>query len=67
MTSINEKLGLKKAGKRSMMKLPKLRAEACALTAAQCPECGQRGVVAYASRGEQRRMCSWCGRSWAVG
>ncbi len=64
MSRINEKLGLRPAGKRSMMQLPKNRAEAAALTAAQCPRCQQRGVREATIHGQVTRFCSWCGASW---
>lgn len=63
MVTINEKLGLKRAGKRSMMNLPKNRAEAAALTSAQCPECQQR----HARRSQTRPgslWCGWCSHIW---
>lgn len=63
MTSINDKLGIKRAGKRSMMKLPKTRAAATALTSAKCPTCGRTGA-----RQSQLKpgylVCSWCADSW---
>jgi hypothetical protein len=63
MTSINDKLGLKRAGVRDMMKLPTDREERVALTAAKCPHCGNRG--ARASRMTPGWcFCSWCGRRW---
>jgi hypothetical protein len=64
MTSINEKLGIKRAGKRSMMKLPENRSEAVALTAAQCPSCQQR----HARKSQLREgdyWCGWCGATWS--
>jgi len=45
MTSINEKLGLKPAGKRSMMKgLPPNKLDAAKITAARCPKCNHTGA-----------------------
>ena len=64
MTSINEKMGLRRAGKRAMMKLPKRRADAVALTSATCPLCGQYGVREFVLHGQQRRACSWCAHTW---
>jgi hypothetical protein len=64
VTSINEKLGLRPAGKRAMMKLPKDRARAVALTAATCPKCGQRGVRELTLHGQLKWCCSWCAHSW---
>ena len=64
MTSINEKLGFKRAGKRKMMNLPAAAADRTALTSAQCPACGQRGVVQHLIFRRLRRLCSWCGHAW---
>lgn len=64
MSHINEKLGLKPAGKRSMMKLPTDPAARNALTAARCPACEQTGVREAVIHKKRRRMCSWCGESW---
>jgi len=64
MTSINEKMGLPRAGRRSMMKLPKHRAEAVALTSATCPACGRRGVRETVMHQQKRRFCSWCAHTW---
>jgi len=64
MSHINEKLGLKPASKRSMMKLPSARSDACALTAAQCPECSRRGVRQAAVSGVTKRICQWCSHVW---
>lgn len=60
-------MGLRPAGKRRMMRLPKNRQAAIALTAAQCPACGQRGVIENVIKGERRRMCSWCSEGWTMG
>jgi len=44
MTGINEKLGLRRAGKRAFMaNLPSNRSDAVKVTAATCPHCGERG------------------------
>jgi len=64
MTSINEKLGLKRAGKRAMMKLPKTLSERAALTRAQCPACAQRGVMEFTAHGIVKRLCTWCSHTW---
>jgi formate dehydrogenase maturation protein FdhE len=64
VSSINEKLGLKRAGKRAMMKLPNDRAARNDLTAAKCPKCGQRGVRESVIHGARWRTCSWCGHGW---
>jgi hypothetical protein len=63
MTSINEKLGLRRAGKRRMMNLPTDRAAASALTAAQCPACGQRRARVSATR-PGLLWCGWCAHHW---
>ena len=65
MTTINEKLGLRRAGTRAFMKLPADRAERLALTAAHCPACDQTGVVENVVHGRRLRTCSWCGACWA--
>lgn len=63
MTSINDKLGLKRAGKRSMMQLPKDRAAAVAITSAKCPECSHTG--ARASKTQPGKLyCTWCNHIW---
>ena len=64
MTSINEKMGLRRAGKRSMMKLPKTLHERAALTAAQCPACRRRGVTEFTAHEIVRRLCTWCSHTW---
>ena len=64
MTSINEKMGLKRAGKRAMMKLPKSLHERAALTATQCPDCGARGVMEFTAHGIVKRICTRCSHTW---
>lgn len=64
MTSINEKLGLRRARKRRMMNLPKNISTRADLTAAQCPACGARGVIENVIHGKRRRMCVWCSEGW---
>ena len=44
MTNINDKLGLKRAGQRSMMKLPTDRTERNRITSARCPSCQRTGA-----------------------
>jgi hypothetical protein len=65
MSHINEKLGLKPAGQRSMMKLPADRALRNRITAAQCPQCQQRGA-----RPKPHHpgwvFCSWCAHTWEL-
>ncbi len=65
MSRINEKLGLKPAGKLAMMHLPSNRHAAADLTSAKCPECGLTGAIEYLRFGERRRACTWCGAAWA--
>lgn len=63
MSRINEKLGLKPAGKRDMMKLPDDKALRTALTSAKCPSCTRTG--ARLSRTEPGAFCcSWCNHIW---
>lgn len=63
---INEKLGLKSAGKRSMMQLPDTRAAAAALTSAKCPKCGQRGArLSRTQAGSYWCSQADCGETWA--
>jgi len=63
MTSINSKLGVRPARKRSMMKLPSDLEARSRLTAAECPKCGRRG--ANASRLQPGAYwCTWCSHHW---
>jgi len=63
MSHINEKLGLKPAGQRSMMKLPDNRALRAVLTAAQCPACQHRGArISKTQPGSF--WCPWCAHLW---
>lgn len=66
MVKINEQLGLRPAGKRSMMKLPKNRAEAAALTSSQCPSCSSFGIRECSVKGIRTRLCPRCGYTWPV-
>lgn len=67
MTSINQKLGLKPAGKRNMMKLPKDRAEAVKVTSAKCPACQMVGrAKVSATKGQGWLYCTWCNEVWQV-
>lgn len=62
---INEKLGLRPAGQRTMMKLPQDRALRNRLTSAQCPACHQRGAILSRVSGREGWFtCSWCSHSW---
>lgn len=63
--SINDKLGLKRAGKRSMMKLPDDRALRAKVTSARCPSCASTG--AYLSKVKAGWLvCSWCHHTWEL-
>lgn len=65
MSHINQKLGLKPAGQRSMMKLPPDRALRNRVTSAKCPACGQRGAYLSRVHGHAGRLvCSWCSHTW---
>lgn len=64
MSKINDKLGLKPAGKRAMMNLPSNRSEAAVITATQCPKCGARGVRASAMK-DAKFWCTWCNHRWS--
>lgn len=57
-------MGLKRAGKRRMMKLPKERRGRAELTATVCPKCGRTGVMEYETRGSLTRACTWCSHQW---
>lgn len=65
MTSINDKLGIKRAGKRPMMNLPATRSEAVKVTSAKCPKCGQRGARQSATT-PGWLFCSWCAEKWPL-
>jgi len=65
MTSINSKMGLKPAGKRSMMKLPPNRAEAAKITSAVCPECQHTGARASKTK-PGWLYCTWCNTTFPL-
>jgi len=60
MSRINDKLGLKPAGKRNMMKLPKDRASAIRITSATCPACGRTGGAKASATKPGALYCTWC-------
>jgi hypothetical protein len=61
MTTINDKLGFKRAGKRAFMKnLPPTRAEAVKVTSAKCPDCGRTGASPSKTKGPGWLSCTWC-------
>ena len=65
MSRINEKLGLKPAGQRSMMKLPADRALRVRITSARCPACQRTG--AHCSRQcPGWLVCGWCAETWKL-
>jgi len=66
MTSINSKMGLKPAGKRSMMKLPPDRAEAARITSAVCPACGRTGARPSKTKGKGWAYCPGCNHIWEL-
>lgn len=63
MTSINDKLGLKRPGKRSMMKLPENAAERTRLTSAKCPACARTGAVLSKTK-PGAYYCTYCNHLW---
>ena len=65
MSRINDKMGLKPAGKRDMMKLPADRELRNAVTSAQCPKCHQWGArLSKAVPGSF--WCTWCSHYWPL-
>lgn len=65
MTSINEKMGMKRAGKRAMMKLPTDLALRARVTSAICPLCGRTG--ARLSKTQPGSLySSWCNHRWSL-
>ncbi len=67
MTTINEQMGFKRAGKRRMMaNLPKTRAEASKITAAECPSCHVRGKASPSKRVPGALYCTWCSTTFAM-
>jgi hypothetical protein len=63
MVTINEKMGLRRAGKRSMMKLPADQELRTRVTSARCPKCQRTG--AQLSRLRPGFMwCTWCAHTW---
>ena len=62
----NQKLGLRPAGQRAMMKLPQDRAARNRITAAACPECGHHGAIPSKTKGGAWVMCTWCAHVWEL-
>jgi hypothetical protein len=68
MSSINQKLGLKPAGKRAMMKLPADRALRNRITSARCPACDRTGARLTVARNlpPNTLVCTWCTHTWEL-
>lgn len=66
MTTINKQMGLKPAGKRNMMKLPKSRSEAVKITSAKCPACSRTGARPSKTKGPGWLYCTWCNEVWQL-
>lgn len=60
MTSINEKMGFKRPGKRKMMKGAGRTLAAVRLTSSFCPNCPHRWIIENKIHGVLRQMCAWC-------
>jgi hypothetical protein len=69
MASINEKMGLKRAGKRAFMAdLPKNLTARAKITSAECPGCHHRGKARiHPSKGDGWLWCTWCSTTWEGG
>jgi len=67
MTSINDKLGLRRAPKRAFMQLPADRAAASKITSAKCPECSRTGARPSKRKGPGWVFCTWCNHAWELG
>lgn len=65
MTSINKQMGLRPAGKRSMMKLPTDRALRTRVTSAVCPNCHRTGANLSKLRPGWMN-CTWCNHTWEL-
>jgi len=67
MTTINEKLGMKRPGKRAFMaNLPPERSAAVQVTAATCPHCQRRGKCAPSKIKAGWLFCTWCSTSFEI-
>jgi hypothetical protein len=63
MSSINDKLGIRRGGKREMMKLPGDPALRARLTSTRCPACGERHArLSHVQPGAF--WCAWCAHTW---
>jgi hypothetical protein len=65
VTHINQKLGLKPAGQRSMMKLPADRVLRNRVTSAVCPGCQRTGANLSKLKAGWL-VCSWCNTAWEL-
>lgn len=65
MSTINGKLGLKPAGKRSMMKLPTDPRVRSAVTSAVCPQCRRRGANLWKTQ-DNSLFCPHCSHIWPL-
>lgn len=65
MSTINGHLGLKPAGKRSMMKLPTKREDRTRITSAVCPECQRTGARPSKTK-PGWLYCTWCNHVWEL-
>lgn len=63
MTTINERLGIKRAGKRRMMKLPADAELRTKLTGAHCPKCDRTGATLSKTEPDHF-FCTWCSHTW---
>jgi hypothetical protein len=67
MSRINEKLGLRPAGRRAMMKgLPTTPAERSRLTSARCPSCGRTGALPSTLKGAGWGYCGHCNCTFSL-
>lgn len=66
MSTINRNMGLRPAGKRSMMKLPTDRAEAARITSAICPACTRTGARPSKTKGAGFAYCPHCNHVWEL-
>lgn len=66
MSTINGKLGLKAAGKRSMMKLPPKLEDRNRITSAVCPECQRTGARPSKTKGAGWVFCTNCNHLWEL-
>ena len=58
MSTINQKMGFKAAGKRRATKSPGIQ------RGLRCPTCNGRHVVEHEVNGRALRLCGYCGNTW---